>query len=118
MLLLYRHNNAAYMGTEILQTSKWLTHVHWRRHAVHPSSALSEQLTCTSHSHLHVRIHVRKNKFAISIGIVGIVSIVLRIVSRSIVGIVLTHCICLLACCTSVRLFSHLPVCPPACLLC
>ena len=26
MLLLYRHNNAAYMGTAIVWTSKWLTH--------------------------------------------------------------------------------------------
>ena len=32
MLLLYRHNNAAYVGSAIVQTSKWLTHAHWCRH--------------------------------------------------------------------------------------
>ena len=26
--LTVRHNNMAYMGTEIVQTSKWLTHAH------------------------------------------------------------------------------------------
>ena len=28
MLLLHRHNNAAYMGTAIVQTSKWLTQLN------------------------------------------------------------------------------------------
>ena len=49
MLLLYRHNNAAYMDTVIVQTSKWPTHARWRRRAVY-LRASSEQLTSRSHS--------------------------------------------------------------------
>ena len=50
MLLLHRHNNVAYMGTTIVQTSKWLTQLNCTLALV----CIFMQLTLRSH--LHVRI--------------------------------------------------------------